>query len=156
MAHDNLLRLSGPAVGNSVEAANIIATGDLAGGYRYAGKNKAWFAEVRCAGTFDRTTGDESLQIAIFEATDAAGTGAVQIAQGAVLTATNLNNYGSAVANGKAAGAPSDGPSYIGFATSNGGWIKARAIAAGTTPIVGNLSVNLIADNGGAYRQSGT
>lgn len=150
------MRLSGPAAGNPVEAAAITADGDLTGGWRYAGKNMAWYAEVRCAGAFDRTTGDESLVVEIYEATDAAGTGSTLIASGPSLTATHAAQVDENSANGKTAGTLSTGPQYIPFGTGSGGFVKARANVSGTTPSIASLSVDLISSNNGAFRQSGT
>jgi hypothetical protein len=156
IAHDDLLRLSGPASGNPIEAAAITADGDLAGGYRYVGKYSSWIAEVRVAGAFDRTTGDETMAIRIYEATDSAGTGAAVIATGNTLTATHAANLGASTANGKTAGTLSDGPSYLGFTTGAGGWVKANADMSGTTPSAASVSVDLVTSNNGAFRQSGT
>lgn len=156
MAHDDLLRLSGPAAGNPIEASSITADGDLSGGYRYAGKYMSWYAEIRNTGAFDRTTGDEANVVEIYEATDSSGTGATLIASSTSLTATHAANLGASTANGKTAGTLSDGPAYLGFTTGSGGWVKARANVSGTTPIVTGLAVDLIPANSGAFRQSGT
>ena len=156
MPHDDLLRLSGPAAGNPVEASAITADADLAGGWRFAGHYLSWFAEIRNAGAFDRTTGDESEVIEIYEATDSAGTGSTLIASSASMTATHAAQLDENTANGKTAGTLSTGPTYLGFSTGSGGWVKARSNVSGTTPSIANLSVELVPANNGVIRQSGT
>jgi hypothetical protein len=155
MAFDDLLRLTGPAAGNSIEAANVTADADGSGGYKYVGKYRTGYLELRLTGSFDRTTGDENVVGEVWEATDAAGTSAALIASGAAQTATHAANLGASTANGKTAGTLSTGPTRIGFSTGSGGWIKYRSeVGSSTTPIIGGVSAQVVM-TANAYLQSG-
>lgn len=156
MPHDDLMRLSGPAAGNPIEASAITSDSDLTGGWRFVGKYMPWYAEVRCAGAFDRADGNESLVIEIYEATDSSGTGSTLIASGASLTATHAAVIDETSQYGKTTPALSDGPQYVGFTTGSGGYVKARANVSGDSPSIASLSVDLIPANNGAYRRSGS
>jgi hypothetical protein len=156
IANDALLQLTGPSTGNAIEAANVTADADGSRGYKYVGQYRAGYIELRLTGSFDRTTGDENVVGEVWEATDAAGTGAVLIASGVAQTATHAANLGTATANGKAAGTLSTGPARIGFQTGSGGYIKYRSeVGTSTTPIVGGVSADVVMTSV-AFRPSGT
>lgn len=141
---DALLQLTGPTAGTPIEAANVTADTDGSQGYRYVGTYRACVAELRLTGSFDRTTGDENVVGEIWEASDAAGTGATLIASGAAQTATHAANLGGSTANGKSAGTLSTGPTRIGFQTGSGGWVKFRSeVGSSTTPIIGGVTADI-------------
>jgi hypothetical protein len=151
VAYDALLKLTGPAnassptaPGDPIEGAPIAATGDGGAGYKYVGKYRTGYLECRIGGAFDRADGNETIQFTVWEATNLAGAGAAQIASGAVLAAGNRANYGSAAADGKTPPAHSDGPTRVGFTTGAGGYIKARFVAAGTTPSAASVSADVV------------
>lgn len=157
MPFDALLGLTGPAnaPGNPIEAGDVTADADGSKGYVYVGTYRSGYVELRLTGSFDRTTGDENLVGEVWEATDAAGTGAALIASGPAQTATHAANLGGSTANGKVAGTLSTGPTRIGFSTNGGGWIKYRSeVGASTTPVVGGVSADVVmlAD---AFKSSG-
>lgn len=156
MANDALLSVSGPvgAPGNPIEASSI--TADVAGtkGYVYVGTYKSCIGRLRITGSFDRTTGDETFQADVYEATDAAGTGAALVGSSASQTATHAANLGSSTANGKTAGTLSTGPATVGFSTGSGGWVGVTYNVGGTTPIVGGVAFD-IEVLAGAVRGSG-
>lgn len=158
MPYDALLGLTGPAAspGNPIESSNVTADTDGSKGYVYVGTYRSGVLELRLTGSFDRTTGDENIVGEVWEATDAAGTGATLIASSASQTATHAANLGASTANGKTAGTLSTGPTRVGFMTTSGGWIKYRSeIGSSTTPIIGGVSADVVmlAD---AFKSSGT
>lgn len=77
MANDALLQLTGSAVGSPRET--VTADGNGLQNYRYVGPNKTGYVRLSMGGTFDRTTGDETLDATVKIASDANGTGAATV-----------------------------------------------------------------------------
>jgi hypothetical protein len=155
MASDLLLQLTGPAVGNQVEPTKAAAASSDGGGggtgvYKNLGKYRSCQAEIRIGGAFDRTDGNESLAVEIWEATDAAGTGAARIASSAPIIASQAANLGSTgtVTLGSQ-------PSVMSFNTGAGGFVKVVSNVSGTTPSIAGISVVLHPTSAG-YLRPGT
>jgi hypothetical protein len=87
MAMDDLLRISGPSAGISIETATVDAAGG--GGYKRVGPNKQGYVECWAGGLFDRTTGDETITWTVKRADDAAGTNAATVGTSAAQAANN-------------------------------------------------------------------
>lgn len=161
MPHDELLRLTGSATGNPVEASiTTTAEAVASAGYKYVGKYRSGYLEIRIAGHLDRTSGDEGIVVGVKEATDAAGSGAAIIASTAALTTSNAGNLGTTTTGTTpgsfvAAGSLSTAPTRLGFQTGSGGYVAAYWDAAGTSPRIDSLSVEIVMDSN-AFRQSGT
>lgn len=84
MANDALLQVTGSAVGSPRETVTADGTGGM--GYRYVGPNIMGYARLSLGGTFDRTSGDETLAFSVKIATDSAGTSPVTAGTSATQT----------------------------------------------------------------------
>lgn len=143
MARDELLRLSGPSVGNAKNGQITVDT-DLGGGWRYVGANRSMAAVLTIAGQFDRTTGNETMDVGIYAADDEAGTNAALIASFPQQATTGDSGYYSSTTP-RYSEVPSLEPRKIVFVTPNGKpWVKAYADVGGTTPIADQVVVDLV------------
>jgi len=87
MAMDDLLRVSGPSAGVSIETATVDAAGG--GGWKYVGPNKRGYVEFWIGGLFDNTTGTENVIFQVRRADNAAGANSATVATSAAHTANN-------------------------------------------------------------------
>lgn len=152
MPYDSLQGVTGPlgVPGNPIEAAAITVDADGTKGYVYVGTYREGHMDCRIAGAFDRTTGDETLTFEVWEANDAAGTGAAVVGSSAALTASNMADTDETgdVTLGTA-------PTRVGFVTAAGGYVKARFNVGGTTPSAASVSSDIVMHST-AVRQSGS
>jgi len=149
MASDNLLRVSGPAAGNHIQAAPITANGDLIGGNVCVnlGPNKACQAQFRINGAF---TPGGSLAIQINECDNAAGANPALIATSPALLRSSVGDPTS--------GTPANQyplpPVIFGFSTGSRGFVKATAAVIGTTSAAG-VSVVLVPQSNAVVKSGG-
>lgn len=148
MATDALFGVSGPlgVPGNDVEASAITADGYGTKGWRAWPKGQSGYAEIRVAGAFDRTSGDETLAVQIRQADDAAGTNAETIATSTTLIASMAES---------GVDGTSTGPARIHFGPTTRSYVAVYYDVGGNTPSAAGVSVKLhpTAD---AYAMSGT
>ncbi len=153
MARDELLRLSGPSVGNA-KNGQLTIDADLQGGYRYVGANRPLAAILTISGQFDRTTGNETMDFQIWAADDAVGTNAVLVAAFPPQAGAGDSGYYTGTTP-RYSEVPSLEPRRIAFVTPTGKpYVKAYVDAGGTTPIADQVVVDLV-DPSLAARRSG-
>lgn len=139
MANDALLQLTGSAVGSPRETVTIDGTGGQ--GYRYVGPNVTGRARLSMGGTFDRTTGDETLAFSVKIASDALGTGATTTGTSAAQTA---NTRGLDSTETQDALGHVDGYVWVPFTTTSAKpYVGVTLDVSGTTPSVAGLVVDL-------------
>jgi hypothetical protein len=148
MASDALLRVSGPATGNYIQAAPVTVDGDLISTYAVnLGPNRQCQAQLRIGGTFLAGGG---LAMQIYECDGPTGANPTLLAASPSLTRTHAADPSSATPSVQYPVAVT----VFGFTTGSRGWVKATADATGTTSAAG-VSVILTPVSGPVIKSGG-